>query len=187
MKRLKLRGFTLIELIVVMAIIAVLVTVLVPNAVAYIVDAKFNTANQNAKLAYNAAAQYCVEYSISPVAYEGSGDAPVEVDRKSPHQTYLDAITQEGIDVVRYTSRYEMGVEDFVTTLSMEEAISKALGSALIGSVYIPIVDDSSTGVFTIRDMYWAEDRDTRYVGCYPNRIDGDVERESLRTRVPAL
>ncbi len=51
-------GFTLIELIVVVAIIGLLAAILVPSLVGYLGEAKLSTANANAKLAYTNTATY---------------------------------------------------------------------------------------------------------------------------------
>ena len=54
----KKRGFTLIELIVVIAILAVLAAILVPSMLGFIGDAKQQVADTNARLGYTAAQAY---------------------------------------------------------------------------------------------------------------------------------
>lgn len=73
----KIKGFTLIELIVVMAIIGVLTGILVPSMLGYISDARLSRANANAKSVFSSAAQYATlcerenAYNIQSIsAYE---------------------------------------------------------------------------------------------------------------------
>ena len=60
----KVKGFTMIELIVVIAIIAVLAGILVPNMISSIRKAKVNTANANAKAIFNASQTIAQQYEF---------------------------------------------------------------------------------------------------------------------------
>ncbi len=58
------KGFTLVELVVVIAIIGVLAAILVPSMLTYVRKARLKTANGNAKTAYNALAEYASDAQI---------------------------------------------------------------------------------------------------------------------------
>ena len=66
-----LKGFTLVELIVVIAIIGVLAAILVPSMVGYVTKAKLSAVNSSAKTLYNAASVACREADVEHPVPEG--------------------------------------------------------------------------------------------------------------------
>lgn len=79
------KGFTLIELIVVIAIIGILMAILIPSLIGYISNASVRSAESNAKTAYNAAqAALSAKADDGFVALEekpaASGGASIDAD-----------------------------------------------------------------------------------------------------------
>lgn len=75
MKKSNKKGFTLVELVVVIAIIGVLAAILVPSMMGYVKKSRLKTANSNAKTAYNAIATWVADEETkgTPVVWSGSG------------------------------------------------------------------------------------------------------------------
>ena len=71
LKNNKVKGFTLVELIVVLAVIGVLTAVLVPSVMGYVKKARFAAANANAKSLLNAGMLACRESDVTKPIPEG--------------------------------------------------------------------------------------------------------------------
>ena len=91
MRNSTVKGFTLIELIVVIAIIGVLAAILVPSMIGYLSDSKLATANTNAKLSYENVATLCTKLETAGYPITASADTTVDLTSGS-----ADTITPAG-------------------------------------------------------------------------------------------
>ena len=74
--RKNVKGFTLVELIVVIAIIGVLAAILVPSMLGYVKKSKVSAANSNAKSLYDAVATTIVELDSEGYSIKGDSTTP---------------------------------------------------------------------------------------------------------------
>lgn len=87
MRNSKTKGFTLVELIVVIAIIAILAAILVPNMLGYIRNSRFSQADANAKNVHTAATAAIAQAYADGLI--GTGDGYIDSDE----------ITETGIEI----------------------------------------------------------------------------------------
>ena len=139
MRNSKMKGFTLIELIVVIAIIGVLAAILVPSMIGYVGQSKLSTANSNAKLAYTNSATYCTNCEVAGYTV-AAGTSTYDLASGSAGQNY----SKDGSHL-------------------SEALVSLMGGSATSGQATVVI---SSVGV--PEKTAWAKTTSDKYVGGYP-------------------
>ena len=145
MKTSKMKGFTLIELIVVIAIIGVLAAILVPSMIGYVGSSKLATANSNAKLAFENAATYCTESEVA--GYTTSAGQ-----------------TLNSVDLSTANTSGAGG-----TYVKDGSHLKEALGSLMGGTKNAGFASVKISDAGVPSSAAWAKTTQDLYVGQYPN------------------
>lgn len=175
MKNSNKKGFTLVELVVVIAIIGVLAAILVPSMMGYVKKSRVKTANGNAKTAYNAAAE---------------AFADLETQGKLG-KTVTNAVPSGWQDSRTVT---EVKISNVSTDADKKGFVAYKVGSVLaengegsgrfqvVAGVTSATTDSATEKSFTV---LWHKEQTDSIVGRYPNPPADVDEAEKLITKYP--
>lgn len=173
------KGFTLIEMIIVMGIIGILLAVFVPTIGGYITNSKLNAANANARVLFNAAQTVCQEFEF--------------LDRNGTsgefYGTLSDRADMEGSLFIRVENStiQSLAVEDGSFTDSVLTGILSGQlpndttnpdgeNSSFMGRMnrLVDSFDEMCWTVYIenykVRGVFAAKDLDSEFIGSYPER-----------------
>lgn len=164
MKRKKTRGFTLIELIVVLAIIAVIAAILVPSMLGYVRMSRVRRCNSNAATVFRGAQLACVDISQA-----GQSIPPDTIFLNNSDGDYKCYDSNNNvIDISSYVGEEFHGYFGFVTD------------SDSVGCVYAVWSDRQLTPAL-VQDQMTEQEVKASFVesgetprGCHPLKVTND-------------
>ncbi|MGN0634115.1 MAG: type II secretion system protein [Oscillospiraceae bacterium] len=160
------KGFTLVELVVVIAIIGVLAAILVPSILTFVQKARLRSANANAKTAYNAVAEYVTRATI-----EGKGLSEALSD-------FAMGDTPNGLDcTTEPSSEADKVIYDALSNNGSAAGTVWVLGAGA-GTGHVDVIINGKES-FAVQ---WAQtDRTSNLWGQYPNPISWDEYKTNIK------
>lgn len=182
MKTTKKKGFTLIELIVVIAIIGVLAAILVPTMLGYVRKSKLSSANSTASSVYKA-----INSALTELDEEGI-DVGADLYLKYNASTNTWSAGSNDLDSVK-DSKFKTKVANFFADITK---VKQGCGAAISngGCVAVAVCSDSTyTGTYPSGVV--TSDNYTEYKNSYVNALkdailvaDGQTLADATNTNV---
>ena len=162
MKTTNKKGFTLIELVVVIAIIGVLAAILVPSMLGYVKKSRLKSANSNAKTAYNAINGYLTDAAIKGENVNIASFAGYEWDCQTGD---IGSVSGHGIPITLFRYGVPIG-----------EEIQKQLGDNDKEAGFAAVVMMTSSGASSQSfAVQWRKTSSDNIYGQFPDPV-GDVD-----------
>ena len=152
------KGFTLVELIVVIAIIGILAAILVPAMIGYITDSKLSSANSSAKQVYTAINNYCEKIVSNQEPLSCTSLENVKVVGKGTNNTF-------GADAETAIVKDDINASEANQKAYIASAVGLAMGSEADGTYFSCTFKSGFPEA-----LIWAKSASDPYVGGYPKQ-----------------
>jgi type IV pilus assembly protein PilA len=152
------KGFTLVEMIIVIAIIGVLSAVLIPSWMNYIANSRIKTQNNNAKVIFNAA-----QTTIQRYRYSERFSTAVDTKKVTSGEFYLYF---DGSTATAYADSGTSNPKDSALATDIANEINRLYSSADT-TVYRIYVKD-----YMVMSVVSGRSDSDRYLGSYPRTQD---------------
>jgi len=170
----RVKGFTIVEMVVVVAIIGILLGVLAPSMMAYIQKARVQAANANAKMVYNAAQTEVQKY--------------INKDRASTFKSGFEG----DLNLVYFPGKSKMGSFGSNAPTNLTNLLSAGLSGAGVDACSA-VIDNVNSVVSGAKEICWAvtvqnyivkgavsaDFESSRYIGYYSANKTKAAEKDS--------
>ena len=173
-KRSTLRGFTLIEMVIVIAIIAILLTVFVPAITGYMTRSRLNAANSNAKVLFNSAQTICQEFEFTD---RSAAESALYGANSTGRLIIYSPEFSSAMTVTPFNADFGTDTTQPGARLNQDTSSSfrGRLGRLFLENseiCWLLVIQD-----YQVRAAFCATTSSTDYIGAYPTKF---VEREGL-------